>query len=233
MTNWTPSTASFYAKQDNIQLTKAHWEIIEFLRNYAQGLGLWLVIDKMEEVFVETKLGKDYLNELFPSIYFFSEGNGESWLYSELFRGLLKASIYSGIQVDKLYIKGKEYQIDDGGWLDYTIPDAWIPEFASVVARQNNVELTAEHWDILNILRQFYIENGYIPSIRKMKPLMGDILGKEKASNQHIYSLFHLGYREIAHYLGIPRSSASSGTWKGDMNGRWSKECASMIYCRS
>lgn len=74
--------------------------------------------------------------------------------------------------------------LDEDGFLDNAAD--WDEEVAAVLAQTEEVELTEEHWRIINYLRQYYADFGVAPMVRK---LLKDT-GKTQAE---IYDLFPSG----------------------------------------
>ena len=74
--------------------------------------------------------------------------------------------------------------LDEDGFLDSAAD--WNEEVAEVLAVSEEVELTPEHWDIINYLRDYYAEFGVAPMVRKM-------LKDTKKSQKEIYNLFPSG----------------------------------------
>ncbi|HQA07173.1 MAG TPA: TusE/DsrC/DsvC family sulfur relay protein [Syntrophomonadaceae bacterium] len=74
--------------------------------------------------------------------------------------------------------------LDEDGFLDNAAD--WDEEVAAVLAQTEEVELTEEHWKIINYLRQYYADFGVAPMVRK---LLKDT-GKTQAE---IYDLFPSG----------------------------------------
>lgn len=74
--------------------------------------------------------------------------------------------------------------LDEDGFLDNA--GDWDEEVAQVLAVTEEVELTPEHWDIINYLRQYYADFGVAPMVRKMLKDTGKTQGE-------IYNLFPSG----------------------------------------
>lgn len=74
--------------------------------------------------------------------------------------------------------------LDEDGFLDNA--GDWNEEVAQVLAVTEEVELTPEHWDIINYLRQYYADFGVAPMVRKMLKDTGKTQGE-------IYNLFPSG----------------------------------------
>lgn len=74
--------------------------------------------------------------------------------------------------------------LDEDGFLDNA--DDWDEEVAHVLAVSEEVELTDEHWAVINYLRNYYAEFGVAPMVRKMLKDTGK-------SQAEIYNLFPSG----------------------------------------
>ena len=87
-------------------------------------------------------------------------------------------------------LDGKTYQTDAEGFL--ANPDEWSQALAEKMAQDDNCELTPEHWEAINILREYYAEYAIAPPIRVLVRHMGKRLGKEKANSPYLYELFSI-----------------------------------------
>jgi len=70
LTDWTPEAGEIMAKLDDCELTDAHWEVINFLREYYDEYQIAPAVRVLTKA-IGKKLGKDkgnskYLYELFP-----------------------------------------------------------------------------------------------------------------------------------------------------------------------
>lgn len=68
--------------------------------------------------------------------------------------------------------------------------DDWNEKLAAVIARQNNIELSASHWEILYLLRNFYRQHEISPANRALVSLTKRELGTEKGNSAYLMSLF-------------------------------------------
>ncbi|HVC86609.1 MAG TPA: TusE/DsrC/DsvC family sulfur relay protein [Gaiellaceae bacterium] len=76
----------------------------------------------------------------------------------------------------------------------------WTRELAEEIARESGIpELTPRHWQVVEFMRDRYIETGSAPSIRS--------LGKESGVPvKELYSLFPKGPAKLAAKIGgIPK----------------------------
>ena len=64
-------------------------------------------------------------------------------------------------------LAGKNFEVDEDGFLQD--PDLWNEEVAAAFARIEGIEeLTEEHWKIVHYIRDYYLEHGAAPMIRKL-----------------------------------------------------------------
>ena len=89
-----------------------------------------------------------------------------------------------------LEVKGKTIELDGNGNL--VDPHAWDEDVARALAAADGTmeELTQEHFDVLNYLREEYFNNNNNqPMERQINKDMGKIWGK-KISSKDLYRLF-------------------------------------------
>ncbi len=101
-------------------------------------------------------------------------------------------------------VDGKSYDTDEEGYL--TDINAWVPGIAGIMAAEDDLELTEEHWNILNFLREYYEEYQIAPAVRVLTKAVGKKLGKEKGNSKYLYSLFPYGPgKQACRYAGLPK----------------------------
>lgn len=87
-----------------------------------------------------------------------------------------------------LTVDGKEIETTPMGFL-VNLED-WNESVAQVIAADEGVEMTEKHWDIVNYLRDEFINNaGNQPNTRTMVKAMGAKWG-EKINAKDLYALF-------------------------------------------
>jgi len=89
-------------------------------------------------------------------------------------------------------------EIDEDGFIQE--PDRWNEDVAAALAKTEGVDdLTEEHWKVVNFLREYYLEYGVAPMIRKLCKSTGFKLKK-------IYELFPSGPAKGAcKVAGLPK----------------------------
>ncbi|MCG6870346.1 MAG: TusE/DsrC/DsvC family sulfur relay protein [Gammaproteobacteria bacterium] len=101
-------------------------------------------------------------------------------------------------------IGGKTLETDVEGYIKDI--SQWEPEVANFMAGQDGIELTDEHWEILNILREYYNEYQSAPAIRVLNKAIGKKMGKEKGNSKYVYDLFPEGPAvQACKYAGLPK----------------------------
>jgi dissimilatory sulfite reductase related protein len=100
--------------------------------------------------------------------------------------------------VPTIDIAGKEIAVDEDGFMQD--PSLWDDEVARQLATLDGIPtLTDEHWKIIRYLREYYVQHGIAPMVRK--------LCKETACPlKQIYELFPAGPAKGACKLaGLPK----------------------------
>ena len=95
-------------------------------------------------------------------------------------------------------LAGKSFEVDEDGFIQD--PAGWDEAIARALADQEGIkELTAEHWKVINFLRDYYKQFGVAPMIRKLCKETGFQL-------KYIYQLFPTGPAKGACKLaGLPK----------------------------
>ena len=107
-------------------------------------------------------------------------------------------------------VNGKTIELSEAGWLLNL--DEWSEELAAQIAVTEKVpELTEEHWNIINMARSYFTDNGTVCEPRKFSKLMKSEYGKDKSDQKYIYSLFPTGLIKCANKIaGLPRPKGCS-----------------------
>ncbi len=95
-------------------------------------------------------------------------------------------------------VAGKKYNVDEDGFLEE--PTLWNQDVAKDFACSEAItELTEEHWKVINYIRNYYLQFGIAPMIRKLCKETGFKLNE-------IYKLFPSGPAKGACKLaGLPK----------------------------
>ncbi len=108
-------------------------------------------------------------------------------------------------------INGKEVETTDTGFL-VDIGD-WSEDVASAMAQQDGLELTDRHWDVINYLRDEYINNNENqPNTRNMVKAMAKAWGEKRLNAKALYDLFPGNPSKQAGRIGgLPESRRKGG----------------------
>lgn len=99
---------------------------------------------------------------------------------------------------------GKTIEADEEGYLvDIT---QWNEDLAQQIAKDENVDLSPEHWEVVNFLREYYQEYQIAPAIRVLTKALTKKLGADKGSNKYLYELFPYGpAKQACKIAGLPK----------------------------
>ncbi|WFM69717.1 TusE/DsrC/DsvC family sulfur relay protein [Halomonas sp. CKK8] len=107
--------------------------------------------------------------------------------------------IYRYLSVDQ-----HQYGLDPEGYL--VNMNEWSPEVAEALADEEGITLTAEHWEILQVLRDFYARYEMAPAMRPLVKAVARALGPEKGRSIHLMRLFPGSPAKVAARLaGLPK----------------------------
>ena len=100
--------------------------------------------------------------------------------------------------------KHQQISTDKQGYLlDHTL---WSPELGEIIAKNDGVNLTPAHWEVINFVREFYLTYNTSPAIRALTKAMKAEFGEEKASSRYLYRLFKEGpAKQATKYAGLPK----------------------------
>jgi len=101
-------------------------------------------------------------------------------------------------------INGQVIETDSQGYLCHLTD--WNETLANALAAKDGVTLSADHWEIIHLIRDYYTETGKAPAvcviIRQAKKHLGD----DKGNSKHVYNLFPDGPgKQGVRYAGLPK----------------------------
>lgn len=109
-------------------------------------------------------------------------------------------------------VNGKTIETTEAGYL-VDLND-WNEEVARVIANEEGLgELTDKHWDVLNYLRDEYINNnGNQPMERIIQKAMAEKWGDKKLSSKDMYNLFpRAPSKQGLKVAGLPATNRKGG----------------------
>ena len=105
---------------------------------------------------------------------------------------------------------GSVIATNDKGYLEDH--NAWEKGLAEILAKDENIELTDKHWDLIEFLREEYINNNQTqPNTRAIVKAMSAKWG-EKVSQKDVYTLFPGDpSKQGGKIAGLPESRRKGG----------------------
>ena len=109
-----------------------------------------------------------------------------------------------------LEVNGKTLETDGNGNL--VNPNDWDEDVAKALAAVDDIELSQEHWDVINYLRDQYLNDGGAqPMERVINKAMAKVWGK-KVSSKDLYTLFPLAPSKQGNRIaGLPFVARKGG----------------------
>jgi tRNA 2-thiouridine synthesizing protein E len=101
-------------------------------------------------------------------------------------------------------MNGTSVEHDEEGYI--TDLADWNEELAKLIADDENIDMTDEHWEVVNFLREYYDEYQIAPAVRVLIKSIKKTMGKEKGNNKYLYQLFPYGpAKQACKIAGLPK----------------------------
>jgi len=101
-------------------------------------------------------------------------------------------------------IDGQLIELDNEGYLRDL--GQWSPAVACALARQDRLELTDAHWEVIEVLRDFYQRFEHAPAMRPLVKAVAQQLGPDKGRSIYLMKLFPESPAKVAARLaGLPK----------------------------
>ena len=91
--------------------------------------------------------------------------------------------------MSSIEVLGKQLSTDEEGYLE-NLTD-WNADVATAMAELDGCNLTENHWEVINFLRDYYEEYEIAPAIRILTKAIGKKLGKEYGNSKYLYCLLY------------------------------------------
>jgi len=91
-------------------------------------------------------------------------------------------------------------------------PSQWHKDLAIVLASEEDIVLTGEHWIVINYIREFFDDNQVVPDVRHaFKHLASELKVDKKEGKKLLFKLFPYGYvKQTCKIAGMKRPRAWS-----------------------
>ncbi len=84
----------------------------------------------------------------------------------------------------------------------------WSESVAADLAHQEDINLTPDHWDVINIVRDYYANHHISPATRVLVNIIRGKLGAEKGRSIYLMKLFSgKPLKLVAKIAGLPKPS--------------------------
>lgn len=101
------------------------------------------------------------------------------------------SNAYPSMSMQTVVVDGREVLTDSEGYL--VDPSEWSESFVRSQAAAENLVLTAEHWEVIRYLRDYFARRGTQATVRDMIRHFRNAWGPEKGSNRYLHRIFPRG----------------------------------------
>lgn len=101
-------------------------------------------------------------------------------------------------------IHGKTVETDEEGYI-LNLAD-WDEDIADILAKEEGIDMSESHWEVVNFLRDYYDEYQIAPAVRVLTKAIGKKLGADKGNSKYLYELFPYGpAKQACKIAGLPK----------------------------
>lgn len=103
--------------------------------------------------------------------------------------------------MEEIEVNRKKIKLDDG-YLDDE--RQWTKDVAIYFAKNDGVKLIDRHWEIINLIRDYYQKFQITPFLKIFMRMLRDKYGQNFSTND-LWQLFPKGYKMVIKYSGLRR----------------------------
>ncbi len=101
-------------------------------------------------------------------------------------------------------LNGQSFDTDEEGYI--TDISLWSEDLADLIAQDESISMTDEHWEVVNFLREYYEEYQVAPAVRVLTKAIKKKLGADKGNSGYLYELFPYGpAKQACKIAGLPK----------------------------
>jgi len=101
-------------------------------------------------------------------------------------------------------VNGVTFEADEEGYLIDI--GAWNKDLAELIAKDENIEMNSDAWEVVNFLRSYYEEYQIAPAVRVLTKAVKKKLGPDKGNSKYLYELFPYGpAKQACKIAGLPK----------------------------
>ncbi len=99
---------------------------------------------------------------------------------------------------------GAVVEADEEGYIqDISL---WTRELAELIAKDENIEMSDDHWEVVTFLRDYYEEYQIAPAVRILTKAIKKTMGPDKGNSKYLYELFPYGpAKQACKIAGLPK----------------------------
>jgi tRNA 2-thiouridine synthesizing protein E len=99
--------------------------------------------------------------------------------------------------------QGRQIEVNKDGYVVNV--DDWTKELADHIARREGINMTIAHWEVVNLLRDYYQRHCTAPMIKILVREMGKVMGPEKGNAKYLFELYPAGpAKQACKIAGLP-----------------------------
>lgn len=92
---------------------------------------------------------------------------------------------------------------EEGYLLDLSL---WNEQLADLIAKDEDIDMTSDHWEVVNFLRSYYEDFQIAPAVRVLTKAVKKTLGADKGNSKYLYELFPYGpAKQACKIAGLPK----------------------------
>lgn len=101
-------------------------------------------------------------------------------------------------------VDGKNFEVDEDGYLQDW--QEWNENVAKKMSKDDGLELTDSHWEVIKFLRDYFEKYQIAPMIKILTKEIGKVMGPEKGNTKYLYELYPAGpAKQACRYAGLPK----------------------------
>lgn len=101
-------------------------------------------------------------------------------------------------------VNGRIIEVGEEGFLSNV--DDWSRDVAAYLAEREGIQMSDQHWEIVNYLHDYYKRYQIAPMVKILVKEIGKRFGPEKATTKFLYELYPAGpAKQACKIAGLPK----------------------------
>jgi len=100
-------------------------------------------------------------------------------------------------------VNGQTIETDEEGYLANR--SDWNEDVAKEMARLDSCDLSENHWEVINFLREYYEQYQIAPAVRVLTKAIGKKLGPTRATASTCTNCILRSRKQACKYAGLPK----------------------------